>query len=102
MGKRIARRRKELGMTQDEVAEKAGLTPQTVSSAERGTKALRPENIVRLCQALKVTPNDLLIEADYALQLNTTSSVLSELSPQKRLYLDEVVRLLVEAFSQVD
>lgn len=28
MGKRIARRRKELGLTQDEVAEQAGLTPQ--------------------------------------------------------------------------
>ena len=58
MGKRIAHIRKERNLTQDQLAELVGLTTQTVSSAERGTKALRPENIVKLCQALRVTPND--------------------------------------------
>ena len=42
MGKRISTRRKGLGMTQEDLAEKAGLTSQTISTAETGTKALRP------------------------------------------------------------
>ena len=46
IGNRILSRRKQLRMTQEELAEKAGITPQTVSSAELGKKALRPENII--------------------------------------------------------
>lgn len=45
MGKRISARRKELRLTQEELAEKAGLTSQTISTAETGSKALRPENL---------------------------------------------------------
>ena len=39
MGKRISARRKELRWTQEVLAEKAGLTSQTISTAETGTKA---------------------------------------------------------------
>lgn len=49
IGNRILHRRKQLRMTQEELSEKAGITPQTVSSAELGKKALRPENIIRVC-----------------------------------------------------
>ncbi len=38
IGSRILSRRKQLRMTQEELAEKAGITPQTVSSAELGKK----------------------------------------------------------------
>ena len=53
MGKRISMRRKQLSLTQEELAEKAGLTSQTISTAETGSKALRPANIVKLCGAWK-------------------------------------------------
>lgn len=38
IGSRILNRRKQLRMTQEELAEKAGITPQTVSAAELGKK----------------------------------------------------------------
>lgn len=60
MGKRISARRKELRLTQEELAEKAGLTSQTISTVETGTKALRPENIARLCEALDTSADYLL------------------------------------------
>ena len=47
MGKRISARRKELRLTQEELAEKAGLTSQTISTAETGSKALRPDTILQ-------------------------------------------------------
>lgn len=97
MGKRIAHIRKERNLTQDQLAELVGLTTQTVSSAERGTKALRPENIVKLCQALRVTPNDLLLGTSHEALSGASSSGLSKLSPQKPRRLDELVRLLIEA-----
>ena len=96
MGKRIAQIRRGLGLTQGQVAEQAGLTTQTVSSAERGTKALRPKNIVKLCQVLKVTPNDLLLGISHEALDGASTSGLSRLSPQKRRRLDELVRLIIE------
>lgn len=61
IGKRILTRRKQLRLTQEELAELAGITPQTVSSAELGKKALRPENIIRICSALKISTDYLLL-----------------------------------------
>ena len=46
MGKRIFDRRKQLNMTQETLAELAHVTPQTISTAELGQKAMRPETIL--------------------------------------------------------
>ena len=40
MGKRIFDRRKQLNMTQETLAELAHVTPQTISTAELGQKAM--------------------------------------------------------------
>lgn len=47
MGVRIYERRKQMRLTQDQLAERAGVTAQTISTAELGKKALRPENIIK-------------------------------------------------------
>ena len=47
MGQRLSARRKQLRLTQEEVAERADMTTQTISTAENGIKALRPENIIK-------------------------------------------------------
>ena len=61
MGNRIYDRRKQLRLTQELLAEAAGITPQTVSAAELGKKALRPENIINICSALDISPDYLLL-----------------------------------------
>ena len=61
IGKRIFDRRKQLHMTQDELAFQADITPQTVSSTELGKKALRPENIIRICSALDISTDYLIL-----------------------------------------
>ncbi|MCD7806881.1 MAG: helix-turn-helix domain-containing protein [Lachnospiraceae bacterium] len=95
MGTRIHDRRKQLRLTQEELAEKAGLTPQTVSTAELGKKALRPENIIRICSALEISTDYLLLgtvtNEDYILM----SEKLSQLSPQEYRYLEEIVNSYV-------
>ena len=60
MGIRIIIRRRQLGLTQEELAEKAELNSQVISTAELGKKALRPENIARLSKALDVSADYLL------------------------------------------
>ena len=46
MGERLATQRKSLKLTQENLAELSGVSVKTISSAEKGKKALRPENIV--------------------------------------------------------
>ena len=55
MGKRIFDRRKQLNMTQETLAELAHVTPQTISTAELGQKAMRPETILKVCDALNIS-----------------------------------------------
>ena len=60
MGERLMRRRKQLRLTQEELAERADMTTQTISTAETGRKALRPHNIVKLCRTLEISADYLL------------------------------------------
>lgn len=61
IGTRINARRKELSMTQERLAEMMDVSIQMISNLELGKKAIRPENLVKLCVALNVS-------ADYILQ----------------------------------
>ncbi len=60
IGKRIYEIRKKLGLTQEELAERADLTPQFISFAESGKRAMRVDNIVKLAGALHVSVDYLL------------------------------------------
>lgn len=64
--------RKRAGMTQAEAAEAAGLSDRTYADIERGTVNMRLETLLRICQALHLTPDDLLT-AD-----NNTADILEE------------------------
>lgn len=45
MGMRISGRRKELNLTQEKLAERMGVSLQTISCIELGKKAIRPETL---------------------------------------------------------
>lgn len=60
LGTRIAHRRKELHLTQEQLAEKMGVSLQTISCIELGKKAVRPENLANLCLFLNVSADYLL------------------------------------------
>ena len=64
MGMRIVARRKELGLTQEELANAVNVSIQTISTAECEKKALRPENIVKLSIALNCSTDYLLLGKD--------------------------------------
>lgn len=61
IGKRIARRRKELGLKQTEVCERAGINDKYLSCIERATSIPSLEVLMRLALALDTTPDDFLI-----------------------------------------
>ena len=81
MGQRILDRRKQLNMTQEALAKKAHVTPQTISTVELGTKAMRPETMLNICDALGISADYLLrgqvVESDVRLLNQTVSSLTS-------------------------
>ncbi len=60
VGQRIVDRRNRLCLTQEALAEQAEVTPQFVSYAETGKRAMRPENLLKLANALNVSADYLL------------------------------------------
>lgn len=60
IGKRIARRRKELGLKQAEVCERAGINDKYLSCIERATSIPSLEVVMRLALALDTTPDEFL------------------------------------------
>lgn len=60
MGNRIASRRRELQFTQERLAEEVGISLQSISCIELGKKAIRPQNLLRLCRALDVSSDYIL------------------------------------------
>lgn len=60
IGRRIAHRRKELGLRQVQVCERAGINDKYLSCIERATSIPSLEVIMRLALALDTTPDEFL------------------------------------------
>lgn len=60
IGRRIARRRKELGLRQIQVCERAGINDKYLSCIERSTSIPSLEVIMKLALALDTTPDEFL------------------------------------------
>ena len=60
IGRRIREIRKARNMTQAELADRMGVSSQTISYVESGKKAIRPENLKNLAAALGVSADYLL------------------------------------------
>ena len=60
IGNKLLAIRKRSGLTQAEVAEAAGLSDRTYADIERGTVNMRLETLLRICDALHITPDEIL------------------------------------------
>lgn len=60
IGRRIARRRKELGLRQVQVCERAGINDKYLSCIERATSIPSLEVVMKLALAMETTPDEFL------------------------------------------
>ncbi len=60
IGVRIVERRKELKLTQEQIAESMNVSIQMISNIERGNKAIKIENLLKLCDILKTSTDYIL------------------------------------------
>ena len=93
IGNKLLAVRKKAGLTQVEVAEASGLSSRTYADIERGTVNMRVETILRICEALHITPDEILTESNTELttQQEEILSRLNACSPKDK---ETALRLL--------
>ena len=99
VGRRITERRKSLGWTQEELAEKAELTPQFVSYAESGKRAMRPENLLKLSKALNVSTDYLLTGDIVEKDMLILSDKMKNLTPSQVRIIETIIDQCNELFN---
>ena len=90
--------RKRMGMTQAEIAEAAGLSDRTYADIERGTVNMRIETLLRICEVLHITPDEVLTKdaSMPAVRQDELWKRLSALSPKDK----ETALRLLEVYLQ--
>lgn len=57
LGKKIKEKHQERHLTQEQLAEKIGISPKSLSQIELGNNFVSAENLELICNALFVSPN---------------------------------------------
>ncbi len=91
MGKRIMARRKALRMTQEELAEKLGVSTQMISNLELGKKAIRPENLAGICDILELSPGFVLTGNNTQTKVDAVAEKLIQLTPAELQMINEMI-----------
>lgn len=86
IGGKLLAVRKRLGLTQMEVAEAAGMSDRAYADIERGLVNMRVETVLRICQALHISPDEILTEDTPLLEQRQTELMerLDACSPQEK------------------
>src|SRR5215467_15094246 len=95
LGARVRLRRKELGMSQDQLAKAVGITFQQVQKYEHGTNRISFSRLVEICDALECSVGDLIGNLD-----KTKSS--GSFSRQVAYLTEPGASDLLEAYASID
>lgn len=88
IGRRIYERRKQLGITQEYLAELTDTTPQAISNYERGKRELNASVTIKMSKALRTTTDFLLTGNDSVFSIDTD---IHNLSYKNKATLNEII-----------
>lgn len=100
IGERIRMCRRQLGLSQEELADMVNITPQTISNAELGIKAIRAESIAQIAVALKVSTDFLLLGRITEYDQNKLSQKFTQLTPTQYSYLEVIIDNYIAAVKE--
>lgn len=92
IGKRIQGRRKQMGLTQEQLADKMDVSIQMVSNLERGNKSIRIENLIKLSEILNISTDYILTGKETAEDMQTLTEQMASLSQKER----KMMKLLMD------
>lgn len=99
VGKRISLIRKNRGMTQEQLAEKAELSNIYISHIENSRSIPSLETLMKICSALDTTPDELLLGTKQDMENYLQSDIQKKLilcTPKERRMVSRFIDLLLE------
>lgn len=97
LGNRIYTKRKLLKLSQAELAEKVGVSPQMISNLETGKKAIRPANLYNICKALGLSTDYALSGGEGNYEIDKIVNRLSSLDDNELQLLNSMIDYMFEA-----
>lgn len=97
LGKRVRKLRRQMHLTQDQLAEQLGLSASFLGHIERGTRAASLETVIALCKALHTSPSYLL-----SASLDNEPSPTSDTPEFNRTRFEELLRMAQSALDYLD
>ena len=98
LGKRIANFRKKRRLTQEQMAEKTELSTNYISHIENSRSIPSLETLMKLCEVLNVTPDELLLGTRQDMENYLLSDIQQKIlhcSPRQRRLVDRFIDLLL-------
>lgn len=99
VGKRISLIRKNRGMTQEQLAEKAELSNIYISHIENSRSIPSLETLMKLCSALDITPDEVLLGTKQDMENYLQSDIQKKLilcTPKERRMVSRFIDLILE------
>ena len=103
IGNQIRLAREAAGLTQERFAEMVSLATENISDIERGVVGLSIGSLIRICETLAISSDELLFgRPDSKTEKNDTSNIanrLAKLPPQQFAIASDIINKLFEAFA---
>lgn len=90
-GKRVKEKRIKLELTQEQLAEKIGISSKSLSQIELGNNFVSSENLEAICIALNTTPKTLF---DFVDENIDNYKIVSQKLQNNKLLLDKVAKII--------
>ena len=95
IGERICNRRKQLGLTQEQIADKMDVSVQMISNLERGNKAIKIDNLIKISGILGVSTDYILTEKNTNEDISELAKRISKLSAEDYKMIDMLVEYCI-------
>ena len=99
IGKRIKQRREQIGLTQEQFAEKLGVAPNYISTIERGASFPRCEKLIAIINGLETSADAIfcdVIDHTTEYRASVLSQKLQALPPADQKRILEIVEFMVQ------
>lgn len=102
IGRRIQKRRKQLGLTQEQLAELSGLSQNFIALVENGNCGLGDESIIGLTKGLQVSADYILFGTANDRDHHRLAEMIQSLTGQELLGLEELIQVYLKACGHLD
>lgn len=97
IGERVAKRRSQMGLTQEQAAERCSLSHQFFACVENGIKNIRADSVVKLSKGMHVSTDYILLGVSSDIDRNHLVKMMEPLDEVQLKCLEEIIRNYVIA-----